>query len=94
MLQIIVCHFEFPLLLFCDTCAMLRIERRIIFKRKGDDCMLEWIKSVMKNGYVDEHGHELYGAAAIAHFMNRPVNSISQHEIEAGKKFVQKYISK
>lgn len=56
--------------------------------------MFDWIQSVMKNGYVDEHGHELHGASAIAHFMNRPVSSINQYEIEAGKKFVQKYLTK
>lgn len=56
--------------------------------------MFEWIAYMMQNGYIDEHGHKLYGAAAIAHFMNRPVGSISQHEIEVGKKFVQKYIGK
>lgn len=56
--------------------------------------MFDWIQSVMKNGYVDEHGHKLYGTSAIAHFMNRPVSSISQHEMEAGKRFIQEYPSK
>lgn len=55
--------------------------------------MFDWIQCVMKNGYDDEHGHKLYGASAIAHFMNRPISSIRQHEIEAGKKIVQKYLS-
>jgi len=54
--------------------------------------MFDWIQLVMENGYVDEHNHQLHGAAAIAHFMNRPVSSIPQCEIEAGKKFVQNII--
>ena len=56
--------------------------------------MLEWIECVMKNGYTDEHGHNLYDAAAISHFMNQSVNSISQREIEIGKKFVQRYLDR
>lgn len=56
--------------------------------------MFDWIQRVMENGYVDEHGHRLYGASAISHFMNRPITSISQLEIEAGKKFVQRYLNK
>lgn len=56
--------------------------------------MFGWIQSVMENGYDDEHGHRLYGASAIVHFMNRPVSNISQHEIEAGKRFIQKYLKK
>lgn len=56
--------------------------------------MFDWIQSIMKNGYVDEHGHKLHGASAISHFMKRPVSSLSQHEIEAGEKFVQKYLKK
>lgn len=56
--------------------------------------MFDWIQSVMENGYVDEHGHKLYGASAIVHFMNRPISSIKQHEIEAGKRFIQDYLNK
>lgn len=56
--------------------------------------MMDWVQSVMKNGYVDEHGHKLHGASVVAHFMNRAVHSISQNEIESGKKFVQKYLNK
>ena len=56
--------------------------------------MLDWIQAIMQKGYVDEHNHKLYGASAISHFGKRPISSLSQHEIEAGKKFVQKYLNK
>lgn len=56
--------------------------------------MLDWTQSIMTNGYADEHGHRLYGASAIAHYFNRPVSSLSQRDIKAGKKFVQKYLEK
>lgn len=56
--------------------------------------MVDWIQSVMKNGYIDEHGHKLHGASAVSHFMNRPVGRVSRREIEIGKKFVQKYMDK
>lgn len=55
--------------------------------------MFDLIQRIMENGYADEHGHVLYGASAIAHFMNRPINSIGQREIEAGRKYVQKYFN-
>lgn len=56
--------------------------------------MFELIKSVLQNGYIDEHGHKLYGAAATAHFIYQPYSSINKRKIEEGKKFVQKYLFK
>ena len=56
--------------------------------------MLDLFRTVMKNGYVDEHGHKLYGAAAIAHFINYPVKSLDPKQIERGKKFMQKYLNR
>lgn len=53
--------------------------------------MLSFIQGVMKNGYMGEHNHKLFGAAAISHFMYRPISSISENEIKAGKDFVKKY---
>lgn len=54
--------------------------------------MLDFIQGLMKSGYVDEHGHKLFGAAAISHLVYRPISSISEGDIEAGKEFVQKYL--
>ena len=62
--------------------------------KEGDGSMLNLLKTVMKNGYVDEHGHKLYGAAAIAHFIYCPVKSIDPKQIERGKKIVQKYLNR
>ena len=56
--------------------------------------MLNWIIAIMRNGYVDEHGHKLYGAAAIAHVLYCPMASLDPKQIERGKKFMQKYLNR
>lgn len=50
------------------------------------------ISAIEKIGYVDEHGHKLYGTAALLYTLHRPVSSISKCEIESGKAFVQRYL--
>lgn len=50
------------------------------------------ISAIEKIGCVDEHGHKLYGTAALLYTLHRPVSSISKCEIESGKAFVQRYL--
>ncbi len=54
---------------------------------------LRFVSFIEKVGCVDEHGHRLYGTAALLYFLHRPVSSISKREIDAGRNFVQRYLN-
>lgn len=52
-----------------------------------------FVSFIEKAGCIDEHGHPLYGTAALLYILHRPVSSIRQCEIETGRAFVQRYLS-
>lgn len=52
-----------------------------------------FVKFVEKFGCVDEHGHHLYGTAALLHVLSCPICKISSEDIKCRKVFVEKYIT-
>lgn len=54
---------------------------------------IELIRALERGTIMDEHGHVLSGTAKLLYMLHRPVSSIQDWEIEAGKAFVQKYLS-
>ncbi len=53
---------------------------------------IDLIRALEQGTVVDEHGHILSGTAKLLYLMHRPISSIQEREIEAGKAFVQKYL--
>lgn len=53
---------------------------------------IDLIRTLEQGTVVDEHGHVLSGTAKLLYMLHRPISSIQEREIEAGKAFVQKYL--
>ncbi len=53
---------------------------------------IDLIRALEQGTVVDEHGHILSGTAKLLYLVHRPISSIQEWEIEAGKAFVQKYL--
>ncbi len=51
---------------------------------------IDLIRALEQGTVVDEHGHILSGTAKLLYLMHRPISSIQEREIKAGKTFVQK----
>lgn len=53
---------------------------------------IDLIRTLERGTVMDEHGHVLSGTAKLLYMLHRPISSIQEREIEAGKAFVQKYL--
>ena len=54
---------------------------------------IELIRALERGTITDEHGHVLSGTAKLLYLLHRPMSSIKDWEIEAGRAFVQKYLN-
>lgn len=54
---------------------------------------IKLIRALERGTIMDEHGHVLSGTAKLLYLLHRPMSSIQDWEIEAGRAFVQKYLS-
>lgn len=53
---------------------------------------IELIRALERGTIMDEHGYVLSGTAKLLYLLHRPMSSIQDREIEAGRAFVQKYL--
>jgi len=53
---------------------------------------IDLVRILEQGTVVDEHGHVLSGTAKLLYLLHRPVSSIQDWKIGAGKAFVKKYL--
>lgn len=53
----------------------------------------KFVELIERNGFINDKGERVKGAAALLHFVHTPISKFDKHTIEIGRKYVQNFLN-